>query len=658
MAHNARKKKSRKHNRPRPGMQSHRGPADTAAPAEIPMAMFILGLVGLAAAIVGSGMLAVTHLSGITPPGCGPGSGCADAARSVWGSIPLLEWPTSHAGLAIFLGLTAAWIATRHRGVTEGFTWLVRIGLLISIVLVMVMFANGYVCQWCMVAHGGNLLFWIAVELSRRQVTAGQSLGVRTAVGGAILITAVLIPVELVARQSAQQQVEQQREQSVEEVVTAPESEREAFTGRYLYGPEEAALRVVAFTDYQCEDCQRFERELRDILEQRDDVSLSIKQFPMSNKCNKYLPTNMHANACAAARAAEAAGILQGNDGFWKLHFWLFDDGGNFSPSLPEDLRELGFDPDEFFKVMNSDRTLELVQQDIEEGYNLGLHFTPMVFINGIEVRNAHLPGNFTKIIEQIAARDPEPMTPEEAIDTPPTAREKYVNDWDSQRAFPVPEDTHAYPRGAEEPTVDIVVWGDHQEPITRQHDRIIRARMMVQDGIRYNFRFYPMNRSCNEYMDRVMHDQACVAARAVEAAGLIGGKDAWWSMHEALFANQDVLAMNLIVGLAEEQQLDRDEFIRNMQSTYCEEAIAEDVLAGKQRGLRGIPTIIINGKKLPRLTVGGEQGLPFILNHLLGEAPADELEAARQQLDQQDMEYRSRQKGGRTFIPINPQSQ
>lgn len=660
MAQNQRK--DRKNKRPsRAGMQAHRGGSapDEPVATPIPPAPFVAGLLGLAAAIVGSGMLAWSHLTGINAPGCGPDSGCAEAARSAWGSVPGLGWPTSHIGLAFFVGMTVAWIAIRLRGLTAGFLWLARVGALISIALTAVMFINGYVCQWCLLTHGGNLLFWITAEVAMRQAAAQRPLGVKAAVGAALMTTAVLIPVELVAQSAAQQKLDEQRRQSVENIISTPDEQRQAFTGRYLYGPEEAAMRIVAFTDYQCEDCQRFERELRGILEQRDDISLSIKQFPMSNKCNKYLPTNMHNNACMAARAAEAAGILQGNDGFWKMHFWLFDVGGEFTDAtFASQLRELGFNPKQFIDVMTGERTLELVQQDIEEGYNLGLYFTPLVYINGVELRNAHIQGNLTRAIDEIAARHPEPKSVDEALDTPPTAREKFVNDWLAQPQFPVAEDTHAYPLGPDDPVVDIVMWGDHQEETTAQHNTIIRERMQLQAGIRYNFRFYPMSSQCNEFVDRIMHAQACMAARAVEAGGMLQGEDGWWTMHDSMFANRNAVSMQLITDLADYLEWDNEVLVRYMQSAYVDDAIAEDIMAARRHGLRGIPTIIVNGRKLPRLTIGGEAGLPYILDHLLGKVPPEDLqEFRRKQAEQRRKKtpFSPRQEGGRTYIPVGP---
>jgi hypothetical protein len=119
-------------------------------------------------------------------------------------------------------------------------------------------------------------------------------------------------------------------------------SSAERFTGRYLYGPEEAPIRIVIFAGYQCQDCYTIEQQLVSLMQTRSDINVSMKHFPFCKDCNPYMSRTMHANGCWAARAAEAAGILWGKDGFWKMHQHLFSKRGSFQSvveltSLPAD---------------------------------------------------------------------------------------------------------------------------------------------------------------------------------------------------------------------------------------------------------------------------------------------------------------------------------
>ncbi len=133
-------------------------------------------------------------------------------------------------------------------------------------------------------------------------------------------------------------------------------------------GPEVAPIRIVMFTGYQCPDCRKMEPQVAELLKSRKDISVSIKHFPFCPDCNRHTPTNMQANGCWAARAAEAAGILKGTDGFKKMHEWLFSRAGSFTNvELSAKLAELGWDANEFTMTMQGPTTLRNVQTDIEE---------------------------------------------------------------------------------------------------------------------------------------------------------------------------------------------------------------------------------------------------------------------------------------------------
>ncbi|MBO9320087.1 MAG: thioredoxin domain-containing protein, partial [Chloroflexus sp.] len=81
--------------------------------------------------------------------------------------------------------------------------------------------------------------------------------------------------------------------------------------GFYYKGNPDAAVKVIAFEDFQCPGCAYFSRNLAPILE-RDYINTGRVQFIFHE-----LPlTNIHPNAVAAAEAARCAGD-QGK--FWEM---------------------------------------------------------------------------------------------------------------------------------------------------------------------------------------------------------------------------------------------------------------------------------------------------------------------------------------------------
>ncbi len=388
---------------------------DTGAP--LPRGFFATGIVLLAACVIASLALVQQHLGGLEVPGCGPGSPCAKAAASVWGRVPWVDWPVSSVGLAYFLALLITWLTSRQ-GVSNGFRQLVRLGAVFSVGFVVVMFAGGYLCPYCVGAHAANLAFLLLVEMAPRPAVPS----LRPLATGAVvflLATAVLAVAEVTQKQRVQEREERELVQSTEQIIqrrppdgnaasTPPHREGPGFTGRYRLGPDAAPIRLVIFSDYQCEDCGRIEMDIFAFFAQRDDMSISVKHYPMCTDCNKYIGANLHPNACWAARAAEAAGILRGNDGFWQMHEWLFEHEGFFSNQQMRDfLIEQGYNFDQWKRVMGSEETLRLVQQDIDEGFDLGIQHTPMIFINGVELKGWRVQGGVQRAVEALAASKP-----------------------------------------------------------------------------------------------------------------------------------------------------------------------------------------------------------------------------------------------------------
>lgn len=389
------------------------------------------------------------------------------------------------------------------------------------------------------------------------------------------------------------------------------------FTGRYRWGPERAGIRIVMFTGYQCIDCRNMDRQVKEVLSRWPDiVSFSVKHFPMSNLCNPHMPTNMHPNACWAARAAEAAGLLAGREGFVRMHNWLYEQGGSFTDtSLPASLTQLGFDPTTFIPVMTGPETLRRVQADIEEGMKYGLSQTPMIFINGIELKGWQAANALVRAVEVLAASKPEPKGPEG--DRPPLAAEKAMADWRAAPNQAWPSRPRSWGLGPEGATVRVQVFGDLQEPNTAEVDRTIRNAMAGRDDIRYEFRYFPADQSCNKHVQVSPYPLGCRAAKAAEAAGILGGHEVYWRMHEWLMNNQQRFTDDNLRAFVQTLGLDPGVFMITMDTPEVAQAIETDSSLGSRLGMQAIPRIFVNGKVVARWNLPGE----FIIERVIEEA-------------------------------------
>ncbi|MCH8151138.1 MAG: thioredoxin domain-containing protein [Planctomycetes bacterium] len=599
---------------------------DTGAP--LPRAFFATGIVLLATAVVASLALVQQHFGGLEVPGCGPGSPCAKAAASVWGRVPWVDWPVSFVGLAYFLALLMAWLTSRQ-GVSNGFRQLVRFGAVISVGFVVVMLAGGYLCPYCLGAHAANLVFLLMVEMAPRP--AAPSLR-PLAIGGVVflLATAALAVAEVTQKQRILEKEEGELARSTEQVIqrrpqdgggasTQPQQDGPTFTGRYRLGPEAAPIRLVIFSDYQCEDCGHIEDDIFAFFAQRDDMSISVKHYPMSTDCNAYIGTNLHPNACWAARAAEAAGIIRGNDGFWQMHEWLFEHEGFFSNQQMRDVViEQGYNFDQWTRVMAGEETLRLVQQDIDEGFDLGVQHTPMIFINGVELKGWRVQGGVQQAVEALAATNPPALTA--AADQPKTAAETARETWQARAPATLPLDAQSWPLGTQDPTVHIMLWGDYQEPRTVQADAIIRNFMAGRSDVRYHFRHFPIDEACNPVVSTTQYPFACLAAKAAEAAGILGGVEGYWKIHAWLMENQPGIDEQKLDDAISVLGFDPQAFRAAMDSIDAAEAIAADATIAQSSGLRAVPAIFVNDRFVGRWRFAKTEALSGILQAASGE--------------------------------------
>jgi predicted DsbA family dithiol-disulfide isomerase len=299
------------------------------------------------------------------------------------------------------------------------------------------------------------------------------------------------------------------------------------------------------------------------------------------------------------------------------LHQWLFDRRGSFRDAdLLAGLRSLGFDAREFIEVMSSEETLAIVRSDIEDAMWLGLHYTPMIFINGLELKGIFTPNALTRTVTEVLAQNPPAQTSE--IDQPPPAVAKCVDDWREQPVLRHQPDTVAWTLGPADAKLRIVVWGDYQEPNTAVVDSLVRAFVSSNGEASYTFRHYPVNQECNPKCAVNRHPLACLAAQGAEAAGHLGGDAAYWEMHAWLMENRETLSARGLSEQAAALGFDVDAFNEAMSGEAAARVITEDCDAARRLGATSIPLIHVNERAVPRWRFRGKIVLDRILEAAL----------------------------------------
>ena len=150
-------------------------------------------------------------------------------------------------------------------------------------------------------------------------------------------------------------------------------------------GPENAAITVVEYGDYQCPACGAFHPIIEQLFEEADgQMRLVYRHFPLKN---------IHPNAETVARAVQAAGV-QGK--YWEMHDLVFERQAEWSPIPRNSARnkmldygeELGLDRDQLDDDIDSDAVKDKVDADVDNGEAIGVNSTPSFYVNGVKLEN------------------------------------------------------------------------------------------------------------------------------------------------------------------------------------------------------------------------------------------------------------------------------
>ncbi len=154
-------------------------------------------------------------------------------------------------------------------------------------------------------------------------------------------------------------------------------------------GPEDAAVTIIEFADFQCGFCGRSRDTTKEILEAYPEhVRFVYRDFPIDK----------HPRAHNMAQAANCAGD-QGK--YWEMYDHLFD---NMRDTKDEQLKAhaatLELDTAAFDECYDSAKYAAEVDKDMEDGRSAGVSGTPAFFVNGRMISGALPFDAFAAIID------------------------------------------------------------------------------------------------------------------------------------------------------------------------------------------------------------------------------------------------------------------
>ncbi len=346
-------------------------------------------------------------------------------------------------------------------------------------------------------------------------------------------------------------------------------------------GNPDAPVTIVEFSDFQCPFCSRWVNDTYPALLQQyidtGKVRLEFRDFPLES---------LHPNAMAAAVASRCAGE-QGD--FWGMHDLLFGRQDQWS-SLPDPTEtfqgfagELGLNTAEFAACLTSGRFDAAIAQDLQDGQAAGISGTPSFLINGNLVVGAQPLTTFQQALDTLLAGDAL-VDPNAASAQEPTVVNIPIE------GAPVQGDPNA--------PMTIVTYSDFQCPYCA---RFAEQTMptLVQEYIdsgqaKLVFKDFPLQQ---------IHPNAQKAAEAARCVReLAGNDDAFWTMHDVLFAQQQTWGgvadpAQLFTGYAGEIGVDAAAFGECLSSGRYTEAVQADLVEGLNFGVQGTPTFFLDGQ-------------------------------------------------------------
>ena len=163
------------------------------------------------------------------------------------------------------------------------------------------------------------------------------------------------------------------------------------------------------------------------------------------------------------------------------------------------------------------------------------------------------------------------------------------------------PEDLKDAPTwGNPNAKVTIVEFSDFECPFCKIAAFNIKPYLYeFRDNVKFVFKNYPLDNSCNQYMLwGPMHRNSCLAAKAAACAG---EKGEFWEYHDGIFKNQNKISYDMLVDLAERLGLEKSWMEQCINSPEALAKIKADIEIAHHVYLTGTPSIIINQRVLPQ---------------------------------------------------------
>lgn len=301
---------------------------------------------------------------------------------------------------------------------------------------------------------------------------------------------------------------------------------------------------------------------------------------------------SIHAQAVKAAEAARCAGDVGGKEGFWGMYDKLYENQKSWAGAEDAEdqfkqlAKDLDLDSGEFDACLDEGKNTEAVMNSYNTALELGLASTPTFVLGGGQIAGAYPFETFQDAFETVlqggSLPTPTPMVTPEYVEVEAPQVEVEVGD------APVLGDPDA--------PITMIEFSDYQCPycgaFVNQSFSMLKDEFIDTGRIRYAFKDLPLTS---------IHPDAVKAAEAAHCAREQGGDEAYFEMHDALFADQQKWSgggsdATLFGPVADEVGLDGDTLVACVEDGTYTATVQAGFDEAAALGVNGTPSFVING--------------------------------------------------------------
>ena len=366
------------------------------------------------------------------------------------------------------------------------------------------------------------------------------------------------------------------------------------------WGEPLAPVTIVMFSDLQCPYCAKVMSTMTALREKYGAHKLRIvwKDFPLT----------FHKQALPASMAARAVYELGGDTAFWDFLADVFSNQRDLDAQHFEMwARSTGVSEREFRRLSNDPRVRDRVEANIDDGKTYGVTGTPAFFVNGRHVSGARDVAAFSTEIDEELDAGAELVargTPREHVYvdrtnanfvSPPPAGGRHVAGppapaADTTTVWKIPVHKDDPVRGGKNAQVTIVELGEFQCPFCKKVEPVL-TKLLADYGsqLRLVWKDNPLP----------FHTRATPAAMVAREVFRQKSHAGFWTMHAALFANQDHLEDADLFGYATGAGAQLGLVKHALTTNRHQKILDRSQMEATDFEASGTPAFFINGRRL-----------------------------------------------------------